>query len=264
MNENKKILIMGIIVLALISVIPITILVTNNKSKKVYERFSEYINSEELKLVYIGRDNCSYCTLFKPEIDLISKEYGVDYLYINTNNLVQKHFDKLLSDLDINPSEFGTPYLVTVKDGKKVSEQVGYMPESGLFDYLKSQGIIESDAKLPLNYIDYQEYSKLISSKSKQLIVIAQSGCEGCVKARPIMYELAKEYGVKINYLNASLISQEDAPIFQDSLEYFKENGISTPLMLVVSNNKVVDALAGSASKDSYIKFLTNNGYIKK
>lgn len=264
MNENKKMLIMGIVVIAIIALIPLTALITNIQSKNLLEKASEYVKDDGYKVLYIGRDNCSYCVLFEPEIELVSEEADIEYLYVNTNKLKSVHLSQLLKNLEIDEDDFGTPYLVISKDGEIVNQRAGYMSEDQLFEYLKENGVIEEEKKLSLNYIDYQEYSSLITSNEKQLIVIAQSGCDGCLKARPILYEIADEYGVKINYLNASMIDKTNAESFQISLSYFEENGISTPTMLVVQNGQVIDSLIGSVELDKYVEFLEENGYIEK
>lgn len=264
MNENKKMLIMGIVIIIVLALIPITALITNIRSKNILNGVSEYIQDEDYKVVYIGRDNCYYCTLFSPEIELLEGEVGLNYLYVNTNKLKSNHLSALLENLEIDASDFGTPYLVITKDGEIVDQKSGYMPENHLFDYLKEQGVIGQDETLALNYIDYEEYSNLISSQEKELIVIAQSGCDGCLQARPILYEIADEYGIEINYLNASMLDQDEVTSFQTSLTYFEENGISTPTMLVVSNNEVVDTLVGNVDKDVYLEFLEENGFIEK
>lgn len=271
MNENKKMLIIGIIAIAIVALIPIVSIVTTARSKKIIDNFYEYIDSSDIKLVYIGRDNCSFCNRFEPEIEFIKDEYGIDYLYINTNKLKNKHFYDLLDDLKIDINNFGTPYLVVTKDGKKIAENAGYMSEYKLFEYLQEQKIISKEENLPLNYIDYEEYSKLIESNKNELIVIGQSYCDACLYARPILYEIAEEYGVTINYLNASYIDSQtkdedgltDSDKFEESLEFFTTNGISTPTMLVVSNKEVKDSLIGSASKESYVEFLKTYGFIK-
>jgi len=264
MNENKKLIIMGIIIVLVIALIPVVSLINNMKSEKIYNEFKELMNADKLQLIYIGRDDCSYCNLFDPELELITEEYGVDYLYINTNELQKKHYTQVLEDLEINPDDFGTPYITVTKDGKKVGEQSGYVSEDVLFEFLKKQGLISEEESLPLNYLDYEKYSKLVASTNKELIVIAQTGCNACIATRPILYNIAKEYGVKINYLNVAMLDQESATAFQSSLDYFSQNSISTPTMLVVSNNNVVDSLAGAASEETFISFLQENGYIKE
>ena len=264
MNENKKMLIMGIVVILIIAIIPITAIITNIKSEKILEEVKEYIKEEGHRVVYIGRDNCSYCLLFEPEIELVSEQTDLEYLYVNTNKLKASHLSQLLEELEIDESDFGTPYLVITKDEEIVSQKAGYMSEDRLFEYLKENKVIEENKTLPLNYIDYETYTKLINSNEKQLIVIAQSGCPSCEKTRPIFYGIAEEYGVKINYLNASMISQEDSTGFQESLDYFKENGISTPTMLVVSNKQIIDILEGAADTEKYVEFLVKNGFIKE
>jgi len=264
MNENKKILVIVLVVVAIFALIPIVAIINVVKSKNIIEEFHETMNSEDLNLIYIGRDNCSYCNLFDEEIEFIDDEFDIDYLYINTNKLTNKDFDELLTTLDINEDDFGTPYILITQNGEKLAEQPGYIPENQLFDFLQEYGLIEEDETLPLNYIDYEEYTNIIASQEKQIVVIAQSGCDGCLKARPVLYELAHEYGLKINYLNASFIDSENAEAFQTSLSYFEENGISTPTMLVVSNNEVIDVLVGSVELEEYIDFLKTNSLMEE
>ena len=264
MNENKKLMIIGIILLVIIALVPITAIITNKMSEKIYNKFRNTMDSKKLQLVYIGRDDCSYCNLFDPEIKLISEEFDIDYLYINTNELKETHYTKILEDLEIDINNFGTPHIAVTKDGKKVAEQSGYVSEDKLFEFLKTQGLIDKEEKLALNYINYGQYSQLISSTGKELIVIAQSGCNACLSMRPIFYKVAKEYDVKINYLNVAMLDQESATAFQSSLDYFAQNSISTPTMLVVSNKKVVDSLAGAVDEEKFVSFLKTNGFIKE
>ena len=148
MNENKKMLIMVVVMAAIIAIIPLTALITNIKSKNLLEKASEYVKEEGYKLLYIGRDNCSYCVLFEPEIELVSEEGDIEYLYVNTNKLKSEDLSKLLENLEIDEADFGTPYLVVSKDGKIVNQKAGYMPEDHLFEYLKENGVIEEEKSL--------------------------------------------------------------------------------------------------------------------
>jgi len=264
MNENKKMMIMVAIIVAIVALIPITAVVTSIKSGKILEEVTEYIKDEDYKVVYIGRDDCYYCNLFAPEIELLEEQIDLDYLYVNTNHLKSSDLTKLLENLEIDSEDFGTPYLVVTKDGEIINQTSGYRTEDALFDYLKSQGVIEEDTSLALNYIDYTEYTNLINSNEKQIIVIGQSGCSACISAKPNIYEVANEYNIKINYLNAAMIGEEDSVSFQTSLAYYEENGISTPTMLIVLNKEVIDSLEGSADVDAYVEFLIDNGFIEE
>ena len=263
MNENKRLMIIGIIIILIIAIVPISAIITNTRSEKLLEEVREYVK-EENSVIYIGRDNCSYCVMFEPEIKLVKEYTDLEYLYVDTNKLKASHLEQLLEELEIAEEDFGTPYLVITNEEKIVSQHAGYMSEDQLLEYLKETEVIEKEATLPLNYINYETYTKMISSNEKQLIVIAQSGCPSCEKAKPIFYELAQEYDVKINYLNASNIATEDAEGFPESLEYFVENGISTPTVLIVSNKKVIDSLEGVTTLENYVEFLEKNSFIKE
>ena len=264
MNENKKMLIIIGVVSLMLVILPATIMINNKRSEKILEQVSEYMKDEDSKVIYIGRDNCYYCNLFEPEIELLKENIDLDYLYVNTNNLTSTDLSKLLENLEIDESDFGTPYLVVTKDNEIIDKSSGYRSEDVLFDYLKEHGVIDEDVELGLNYVDYSEYTNLIGSNEKQIIVIGQSGCSACSSAKPHLYELAYEYEVKINYLNVSVLDEESSETFQTSLDFYEKNGISTPTMLIVSNKEVVDSLVGSVDTEKYVEFLTENGFIEE
>lgn len=263
MNEKKKIIVLLGAIVAVILFIIVCSAIENIKSGKYLDEFYSAFNGSEEKLVMIGRDNCSWCQLFKPSLDSMHDSFGLEYLYVNTNELTSKVFKKLLKDIGVNEDEFGTPYTVVVKDGKVVDSLNGYVDEVELLDFLKSHKFVSNDAKLSLNYIDYQGFKRVATSNENKILVLGQTTCGYCIKAKPILNKIADEYDITINYLNITKLSSEENGKLSKYVSYLGENEWGTPLTLIVNNGEVVDSANGLLDEEGYINLFKNNGFIK-
>ncbi len=263
MNEKKKLIILFGIVLATILLIVIGSIYESVNSKKYLDSFYSALNGSENKLVMIGRDNCSWCQLFHPTLDSMKDTYNFDYIYVNTNELTSGVMNKMLKDINVDPNEFGTPLTVVVKDGTVVDSLNGYVDEVQLLDFLKKYDFAPEDAKLPLNYINYNEYKKILKSSDTNILVIGQTTCTYCIKAKPILSQIASDKNVKINYLNVTELSDEEKTKFNDSLDYLSKNEWGTPLTLILKNGEVIDSANGLLDYDGYVELFQNNSLIK-
>ena len=79
MNEKSKIYIVFAVIVALVLVVVGYNIELSNKSKKVYEEFTTNFTSEDEKIIFIGREGCSWCQLFRPIFDYYSKKYEISY-----------------------------------------------------------------------------------------------------------------------------------------------------------------------------------------
>ena len=209
MNEKKKMIVIICSIVVIIIAIIAGSVYESHKSDDYLKDFYSAFESSENKLVMIGRDNCSWCQLFKPYLDFMSDNYGFEYLYVNTNELTNSSLKELLKTVGVDEKEFGTPLTVVVKDSEVVDSLNGYVDETDLFDFLKKYDFVESDAKLMLNYLDYSAYKKILKSDDLNIVVIGQTTCGYCIKAKPILNQIVKDYGIKINYLNITELSED-------------------------------------------------------
>lgn len=265
MNELKKLYTILIVILVFVCIFIASAVSSHMKGKKYVEMVNNAFDSKETRLVYLGRPTCGYCSLLKPYLDSYSKKYDFKFDYINTDEVTKSQFQTILEKFDLSSDTFGTPYLAVVKDGKKVAEQHGYVAENKLFTFLQENGFINKEEKLYLDYIDYEKYNDLLKNGERELFVFVQTGCSHCENAKPVLEEIAKEYNVNIHVLNVSEFKDEDEQTnFTNSLSYYSENEWGTPLMLVVENKEVKASKEGAQSKDSYISFFKENGFIKE
>lgn len=263
MNEKKKITILLSIVAAIILFIIIGSLYENHKSKVYLNSFYEKFNSEETKLVMIGRDNCSWCELFHPTLEVMHSKYGFEYEYVDTNKLTASVFKKLLKDINVNQDDFGTPLTLVVKNKEVIDTINGYVDDTKLLDFLKENEFVKYDEKSILNYLDYSGYKKILKSEDTNILVIGQTSCTYCMKAKPILSQIAYDYNIKINYLNVTELESEDLEKFNTSLDYLQENNWGTPLTLILKNGEVIDSANGLLDYDGYVDLFKNNELIK-
>lgn len=116
---------------------------TVNNETPFDQAISEAFSTPSAKLVYLARPDCSWCQKAKPILNKTSKEYDFKYIYINTGKLNSKELESVLKKFNIDINEFGTPTFVVVKNGKVVDNNIGYMEESKLIEFLKNTEVIK-------------------------------------------------------------------------------------------------------------------------
>ena len=268
MNENKKLLAVLGVVVAIILIIIVSMIMGNKKQEDTIKEIEQLMNTTTGELIYLGRPTCSYCQQFSPILEDASDKYEFGYYYLNTDELSTENLTKVLDMLEIDQDGFGTPTLAVVRNGKQDGVQIGYTDAEGLFNFLQTNGIIPEDAVYEaddanLNKIDYTQYQDIINGDEKQIIVFAQTGCSHCEEARPVLNDIAKEYNITINYLNITDLSTEDQTSMTESLDILAD-GFGTPLTIVVQNKEVIDSIEGFESEESMINFFKENGFIKE
>ena len=263
MNEKKKVTVLLSSIAVIILFIIICSFFENKKSDKYLEDFYSAFNGSEEKLIMIGRDNCSWCQLFKPVLDSMHDKFGLEYLYVNTNELTSGVFKNLLKSIGVDENNFGTPYTIVVKDGNVVDSLSGYVDDLELLTFLKKYDFIDSNAELSLNYIDYNGFKSVAKSDQNGILVLGQTTCGYCIKAKPILSEIVDEYGIVVNYLNITNLTSEERGKLSKYISYLDDNEWGTPLTLIVNNGNVIDSANGLLDYDGYVKLFKNNGFIK-
>ena len=110
---------------------------------EVVKSFIEVFNSSSKRLVYIGRPTCTFCQKLSPILEEVTKEYNIDYYYINTDEIQSNELAAILLKLGRKTSTFGTPYLAIVQNGEKIGEQPGYVEKEGLIEFFEKNGLVE-------------------------------------------------------------------------------------------------------------------------
>ena len=265
-SENKRMYTLVGVIAGIILLIVLGIVCRNNASANIVKKVETLLNSSEAKAIYIMRTGCTYCELNESNMKSVVDEYNFDYYNIDTNDLTEKDLNKIVTMLEIDGENFGTPYLTAVKEGKILGSLNGLKSYKVLFDFLKENKLISDDSKLYLNYPTLKEYKNLIKSGEKEVFILASSTCRYCLAEHPVLIEIAKETGAKINflYLDYMFTSQEEYDEFMDSLKWFEEHSdFGTPTTLIVKNSEVRNYLDGYREKEEIIDYYKDNGIIK-
>lgn len=121
---------------------------------------------------------------------------------------------------------------------------------------------VSVDEKKEFIMINAEKYIEYYKADNKTIILLARPTCHYCQIAEPILANIAYEYDLDINYLNTDEFSAEDENLVKNSDEYFS-NSFGTPILLIVSNEEIVDVVDGLTDTAHYLDFFKKNGLIK-
>lgn len=263
MNEKKKAIILLVTAVLIIAVITLCILVSAANNRKVIEDFEKKFNASETTMILLGKESCGYCKAFQPNLDFMKEYYGFEYEYIDVSKLSSSQFNSILDILNIDTSNFGTPYTAIIGGGKVVDSLSGAVEESELLSFLIDNNVIPSDSKLLINYIDYKEYENVINKETTNIIGIGQTSCIHCKAVKATLNELIKEYKIDINFLNIDTLKTEDLKSLYASFDFFSDEGWGTPSFLIVKNGELLGTISGAQSKETFVTELKKYGMIE-
>lgn len=112
--------------------------VTSIESSKWVEKSKE----DNVMATVFAQTTCSWCEKFKPVVKEVIGETGATIYWIDVDVIPEEDFasfGEAYSELQ----DFGTPYTIITKAGKKVDEISGYVEKDELIDTLKENGIIK-------------------------------------------------------------------------------------------------------------------------
>ena len=281
-NEKKKTIIFTIILAVLAIALIVAFVITNLKqsgeivdeeTKEIMEKFDEYYNSEKRKVIYYASTSCSWCELQTPILENITKDYNIDYYYIDSSKLPTKQRNEVLEKLGIKHS---TPNTFIVEKGEVIDIAEGYTEGDELVEFFKDNDIVSEDVVYKqeqyITKIDYEQYYNLISNDGTHVIVVGQTTCPHCISFKPAINSVAKDYNITMNYLNLQKLTQEESSDFFESLktieykdEEFLNNGsVGTPLTLIVENGKVKSYVSGERTTSQLVRELKKIGIISE
>ena len=264
MNENSKIYVVLGAVVAFIAIIIGFNIYTEKQSEKIYNNFNNIYDSESEQIVLLGHESCQWCKLFQPILDFYKQKYTFDYTYIETGDLVEKHFSKILEQLNVKEDDFGTPLMAFVKSGKVTEIIYGYIDEKILLEKLKEHQFVLEEEKDVLSYLDLDSLKKTIKSKQRSIIVVGQTTCSYCIRFKPVLMKISDGQNIKIHYINYDEVKEQDAlKEYLSSFDAFKGDW-GTPLTIIVENGKVISEFSGYAEESTYLEFLKENNLINK
>ena len=277
--ENKRfITVLGLILLLIIA-LPIINYVGGKKGREMVAKFDEAYSADKYTFIELARDNCKYCVKQAPIIEDFEKNYGLEYLYIDTRAINDSQLKYILEKIKVDYDDFGTPTMAVIgKNG--VSESIiGYKNEDYLANILNKYELIKDYGMNDLKEISYSEYYKLLKSKNTSVIYLGRSNSADNDFAISQLKRASFETGVQIYSLDvydvymaetysdkATSEQKAIAKKFMASLSLF-DDGLTTPAVLIVKNGKLIASKIQSGytqiETSSYVSFLKENKLAK-
>ena len=121
---------------------------------------------------------------------------------------------------------------------------------------------ISEEERVSPTRISVSEYIDLYNGDDYSLVLLSKSTCNYCKIAVPILENIIYENNVDMKYVDVGELSEDELSTFIGSDDYFSE-GYSTPTLLVIGKSEIKDKVEGVASKDNYISFMKEYGFIK-
>lgn len=125
----------------------------------------------------------------------------------------------------------------------------------------ESDKVAENEKK-DFTDITMDEYLELYKGEENKVVLFSRPTCGYCQIAEPILQNIAYRKDITIHHLNTDEFSSEDEEKLVKSDDYFS-GGFGTPLLVVVSDSKIVDAVSGLTNTANYEAFFTKYGFIK-
>lgn len=125
----------------------------------------------------------------------------------------------------------------------------------------KESAAITENEKKEFTNINVATYLEYYQGTDNKIIFVGRPTCPYCQLAQPIVQKLAKDYELEIFYLNTDEFQDEDEANFIKSDEYLND-GYGTPILLIVSNNSIVDMVDGATDTAHYKEFFKKNNYL--
>lgn len=120
--------------------------------------------------------------------------------------------------------------------------------------------------------IDYSGFTKAKKASGYQVIYIGRSSCGYCTKFIPVMNQVQNDYGFThlyyditqlYDFANNEVVDEKAYNELIKENDFYKENLLSTPMVVVYKDGKYVSGTVGYQSVESYAKFIEDAG-IKK
>ena len=266
MGKESKIVFAVIIIACLMFILIYSLNKTNKNMKTVNQIVDTVLNADTETMLYVGSSECEACDLQGSQMSLLLENYDFQYYYVDFNKIpTTSAKTKFIKNIGVDTLEdFSTPTILIYKDGKIVSQTSGLTSINKIFNALQKNNIISAKDSLPVNYLSLSSFIDLTEDNAKQVVMIGSVAKVDSNSAQEIIWNIAKENNIKINYLMINDLSEKEGATFEKTLNFYSvdNNPVTTPSMLIIENGQVTNFIADLQNSDAYIAFLKENSII--
>lgn len=191
----------------------------------------------------------------------ICEDYEINYKKIEAYLLSPSQHTKLNTLLQISKVE--EQIIILVKNKKIIGSIRDINNKKGYLEKLKEYKFVEEINSL-ITFINLNEFNNLFNNNEKNIIVIGKDECKYCDSVTTTLNDIAINYDIKVNYINIGKIDSSISLAVEEKLMELNYNdGFTTPMVLIVEKNKLLNYVIGFASEQYFIDIFTENGIIK-
>ncbi|MBE6139534.1 MAG: hypothetical protein E7174_03460 [Firmicutes bacterium] len=191
----------------------------------------------------------------------ICENYEINYKRIDAYLLSKSQQNKLNSILQISTVE--DQIVILVKNEKIIGSIRSINTKKSYFNKLTEFKFIDQIDSFVAN-INLDEFNNLLNSNEKNIIIIGKDDCKYCEEVSKTLNDIAINYDIKVNYINIGKFdSNISIQVEEILLELGYIDGFTTPITLIIENNKLLDYVIGASNEQYFIDIFTENGIIK-
>lgn len=229
-------------------------------NSKIIESVSKLLETE-YSLIYLPYKNIDEIEKQDKVLKEISEEYEINYKKVDAYLLSKSQQNKLNSLLQISTVE--DQIVILVKNEKIIGSIRGINSKKNYLNELEKFNFIE-DISYLITHINFDEFNNLINNSEKNVIVIGKDDCKYCDEVIETLNDISINYNIKINYINIGEMNSEVSVEIQNKLNELEyEDGFTTPMTLIVENNKLLNYIIGASNEEYFVDIFTENGIIK-
>lgn len=229
-------------------------------NSKIIDSVNELLTTE-YSLIYLPYKPLDEMESQSKILKKICNDYEINYKRIDAYLLSQSQQNKLNSILQISTVE--DQIVILVKDEKVIGSIRGINNKRKYLNQLEDFNFIEEIGYF-ITHINFDEFKNLLNNDEKNIIVIGKDDCKYCDKVNDTLNNIAINYDIKINYINVGKIDSDIAIKIEEELLNLKyEDGFTTPMTLIVENNKLLNYVVGLSSEEYFVEIFKENGIIK-
>lgn len=226
----------------------------------IIDKAKEYLETD-LTVIYIPYVYNEQTDSQALVLNELANSYEISYERIDAYLLSYYQKEKLNSILQISSVE--DQIVILIKNNKIVGSIRGYNSKNDYLNYLYEYNII-SNIKNNIEEIDYDVFKTLIQSTEKNIILIEKSECKYCDETTKILNRLIDNYNISVKRININDFNSElSKNIEQDLIDLGYNEGFTTPLVIILESNKLLDFIIGVANEQYFVDIFTENGIIK-
>lgn len=228
---------------------------------EVINKFDEAIVSTNPMIIYYVNTKTERQNINNQELKKLFNDYSIDYTFVEGYYLSDSQNLSLLRKLNYN--EIQEELLIIVDEEKIVTiiENVDF-EENDYFEIASRYGIIDESSANSLTNVSFNEFKSIISSQSKNIIMLGKADCEYCERIRPIIGKISIQNNLTIYYYQINVKEYSIVDEYLLSIGY-TGGKILPPVILITENNKVLDFVVGLSDKNLFESKFRELGVIR-